>query len=58
MQQLEIQVGWKIKNMLSLQIIQVAIEGTVAIKVKCISSQIQGPTVRVKDKDRIKEPKS
>jgi hypothetical protein len=32
--QLEFQVGRKIKNMLSLQIIQFAIEGIVAIRVK------------------------
>ena len=34
----EFQVGRKIKNMLSLQIIQVAIEGIIAIKVKHKSS--------------------
>jgi hypothetical protein len=33
MQQLEFQVGRKIKKMLSLQIILVAMEGTVAIRV-------------------------
>jgi hypothetical protein len=44
LQQLEFQVGRKIKNMLSLQIIQVAIEGIVAIRVKCNRSEfnVQG----------------
>jgi hypothetical protein len=39
--QFEFQVGRKTKNVLLLQIIQVAIEGIVAIKVKRNRSQVQ-----------------
>jgi hypothetical protein len=46
-------VGRKTQNMLSLQMIQVAIEGMVAIRVKGTVHRF-----RVKDKEGIKNPKS
>ena len=58
LQQLEFQVGRKVKKMLSLQTIQVAVEGMVAIRVKCNRSQVQGSSFRVKDKESIKYPGS
>ena len=51
-------VGRKTQNVLSLQIIQVAIKGIVAIRVKGNRSQVQGSTFRVKDKESIKDPRS
>jgi hypothetical protein len=53
MQQLEFQVGEKTQNVLSLQIIQVAIKGIVAIKIRRNRHRF-----RVKDKEGIKDPKT
>jgi hypothetical protein len=51
LQQLDFQVGRKIKNMLSLQIIQVAMEGIFAIRVKETFHRFT--TFKVKDKQGI-----
>jgi hypothetical protein len=56
--QLDFQVGRKIKNMLSLQIIQVAIEGTFAIRVKETFPRFRPQHSGLRTNKALRDPKS